>query len=464
MRTESGFDALSIRRIREGYEMGVLTPRDVAELCIARTEALEERYGAWVSFDPEKLRAQARASAVRLEAGLPCRPLEGIPVGVKDIFNTVDFPTEMGSPLWKGFTPGNDARAVFHLRRAGAVLPGKTVTAEFAVHALLGATKNPHDMLRTPGTSSSGSAVAVALGMVPAALGTQTAGSLVRPASYCGVYCCKPSFGVVPRTGILKTTDTLDTVGFFVGHEEDLAPMFEALRVQGPNYPYVFRALEDRRRQGRPEGRPWRVALVHTATWNQAAPHAREALEGWGRRAESAANVVVEEAELPAVLAEGHAVHRVLYHRCLAYYFREEAKERLRVSPLMRDILDDGARISLEEYRRAEARQRELQQSMEEFFSRYDALVSLATAEEAPLRGEAERDDPALLWTLAHLPVVGAPALRSPRGLPLGLQVVARKYHDRQLLTLCADLTEAELLPSRMARAEEVFGERGEVR
>ena len=444
--------------------MGVLTPEDVAEICIARTEALEERFGAWAVFDPEGLRAQARASSARLASGLPPRPLEGIPVGVKDIFNTTDFPTEMGSPLWRGFTPGNDARAVFHLRRAGAVLPGKTVTAEFAVHVLLGATQNPHDALRTPGTSSSGSAVAVALGMVPAALGTQTAGSLVRPASYCGVYCCKPSFGVVPRTGILKTTDTLDTVGFFVEHEEDLVPVFNALRVQGPNYPYVFRALEDRHRQGMPQGRPWRVALVRTATWHKAAPYAREALESWARRVDNGRGFVVEEVDLPPSLAEGHVVHRVLYHRCLAYYFREEAKERLRVSPTMRDILDEGARISLEEYRQAEKRQKELQQSMEDFFTRYDALVSLATAEEAPRRHEEEKEDPALLWTLTHLPVVGAPVFRSPRGLPLGLQVVARKYNDLQLFALCADLTASGFLPSRSVRAEDMAGAPGEGR
>jgi len=455
MKGDPGFDVLSIRRVQEGYRRGELTPEDVAEICIARTEAQEGRFGVWAVFDPERLRAQARASAARWLSGLPPRPLEGIPVGVKDIFNTADFPTEMGSPLRRGFTPGNDARAVFHLRRAGAVLPGKTATAEWDLQVSPGVAKNPPDVPWTPEDFSDGSAVAVALGMVPVALGTQTAGPLEIPVGYGGVYCCKPSFGVVPRTGVLKTSDTLDSVGFFVAHEEDLRTVFDALRVQGPNYPYVFRALEDRGRQGRPQGRPWRVALGRPAPGHRADPHAREALEGWARRVDADGAFVVEEGDLPPSLAEGGEVHRVLHRWGFAYYLKGEAQDRLRRSPVMRDILDDGARISLEEYRRAEERQGEIQRDMEEFFSRYDALVSLAPAEE---------DDPAMLWTLAHLPVVGAPALRCPQGLPLGLQVVARKYNDLQLITLCADLTEAGFLPPRPAGAEAPAGRQGEER
>src|SRR3990167_8157472 len=190
------------------------------------------------------------------------RLLECIPVGVKDIYNTADFPTQMGSPLWKDFTPGNDARAVYHLKRQGANIVGKTVTAEFAVHAL-DKTLNPYDATRTPGTSSSGSAVAVSMGMVPAATGTQTAGSIVRPASFCGVYGCKPSFGTIPRTGMLKTTDSLDQIGFFTVHAEDLRRLFDSMRVKGENYPISNAALADESRQ-KSKGDKWRVGFART--------------------------------------------------------------------------------------------------------------------------------------------------------------------------------------------------------
>src|SRR5688572_17567858 len=180
--TREAVNQLSIRRMLAGYADGTLKPRQIARACADVVARLEVQLHAWAVFDAEKALAQARAAEFHLAAGGPVRRLEGIPIGVKDVFNTVDFPTEMGSRLWKGYTPGNDARAVFSLRQAGAVIPGKTATAEFAVHAL-GETVNPHDPKVTPGTSSSGSAVAVATGMVAAALGTQTGGSIVRPAS-----------------------------------------------------------------------------------------------------------------------------------------------------------------------------------------------------------------------------------------------------------------------------------------
>lgn len=187
-----------------------LHPSDAYAAALENIRELDPKYFAWVAYGDD-----AAVERIKLEEETfgvdPDRLLEGIPVGVKDIYNTAEFPTQMGSPLWKDFTPGNDARAVYHLKRQGANVVGKTVTAEFAVHAL-NETLNPFDAERTPGTSSSGSAVAVSLGMVPVATGTQTAGSIVRPASFCNVYGCKPSFGTIPRTGMLKTTDSLDQV------------------------------------------------------------------------------------------------------------------------------------------------------------------------------------------------------------------------------------------------------------
>ena len=202
---------LTVTEAGEKVRSGELSAVEWCESCIAQVERCEADIHAWVQFEPELALRQAREIDEKRRAGTFDDPLWGAPFGVKDVFNTAELPTCMGSPIWEGFTPGNDARVVAHLRWAGGVMFGKTVTAEFAVHHP-GPTVNPHNPDYSPGTSSSGSAAAVASMMVPLALGTQTAGSTIRPASYCGVYGFKPSFGVVPRTGILKTLDTLDHV------------------------------------------------------------------------------------------------------------------------------------------------------------------------------------------------------------------------------------------------------------
>ena len=231
---------------------------DVIKETIKKTIEFDPKYHLWASFDEKELLSHIDNKRMPTSSD---NDLTGIPVAVKDIFNTITLPTQMGSPLWKDFNAGNDARVVSNLKEAGAIVAGKTVTAEFAVHAL-NETLNPHDILLTPGTSSSGSAVAIAMGVCPVALATQTAGSIVRPASFNGIYGYKPSFGLVPRTGMLKTTDTLDTVGFFTIHYKDILKVFEAIRVKGKNYPISNEALTDKNRQYKDKSRPWRVAFL----------------------------------------------------------------------------------------------------------------------------------------------------------------------------------------------------------
>jgi len=445
-RGATGFFDLCIGDILDGYRSGSMDPVGVARRCIGQVRKYEKRCLAWACFDPVSLMHQARASAERMKAGEPARPFEGIPVGVKDIMNTADFPTQMGSPIWKDFTPGNDARIVFYLKQAGAVIPGKTVTAEFAVHTL-GKTLNPHDPSRTPGTSSSGSAAAIATGMVPAALGTQTAGSIVRPASFCGVYGCKPSFGLIPRTGMLKTTDSLDTVGFFALHYADLRRVFGVVRVRGPNYPLSEAALGDRKRQEKPRGRPWRVALVKTHTWEQAHPYARSSLARLAGKLAATGLAEVEEPDLPKGMDRAHEVHATIYNKTLSYYFQDEFRRGELVSPVMKDLMRAGDGIPLDTYMDALREQERMAAAMDRFFGGYDVLVSLATAGEAPPREETERPDPALMWTMTHLPVVCAPAFTSPRGLPFGVQMAARRYNDLLLFRFCDDLRAAGLIP-----------------
>lgn len=443
---DHGFFSLSISRILSDYSAGKLTPSDVAEICIDQYDRYEAECRAWVCFDKNFLRGRAATLQNNLKCGSAHRPLEGIPVGIKDIFNTRDFPTQMGSPIWKNFTPGNDARVIYYLQAAGAFIPGKTVTAEFAVHTL-GKTRNPHDISRTPGTSSSGSAVAVATGMVPAALGTQTAGSIVRPASFCGIYGCKPSFGLIPRTGVLKTTDSLDTIGFFVLHYEDLERMLEILRVHGTDYPISNSALTNKKRQTKTAGRPWKVAFVKTHTWEDAPSYAQNALTGWVEKMARIDDIRIRNVDLPEIMTESHTVHSTIYDKTLSYYFREEFKKDTLVSPIMKDLIRHGNGISVKQYQNALVRQGAMCRAMESFFKDYDILLSLSTAGEAPLRNEVERPDPALMWTMTHLPVISAPVFTSPGGLPFGVQIVARKYNDRLLFGFCDYLRQMSLIP-----------------
>ncbi len=443
------FTQWSIKQILEGYLNKAVTPVDIAEACISRIQEVDPHIQAFQAFNPELLLEGAHEIEKRLASEKSMRLLEGIPVGIKDIFNTKDFLTEMGSPIWKGFNPGNDARVVFHIKRAGGLLAGKTVTAEFAVHAL-GKTLNPHDLSRNPGTSSSGSAVAVATGMVPVALGSQTAGSIIRPASYCGVYGFKPSFGLIPRTGTLKTTDSLDTLGFFTAYFEDLETVFNVLRVHGRDYPISNTILTNKQRQNKPDNRPWRVALFPNSAWEFIHPYAEEAFLSWINTLMRDKNIEIVGVKLPKPMKRCHEIHAMIYDSTLAYYFKDEAKRKELVSPIMYELIEHGRSITKEQYQQALNDQEELIIIMDELMSDFDAGLCLSTVGEAPLREEREKRDQALMWTLTHLPAISAPVFVSPGGLPFGAQLFARKYNDLLLLKFAAYLRSRAYIPEKM--------------
>jgi len=414
-------------------ERGEITARALVEDCLAQIGRLDQELQVWAYVSPDAGLAQAQAVDEKIKAGGRVGRLAGVLVGVKDIFNTKDMPTQMGSPIWKGFTPGNDARAVHYLRMADAVLPGKTVTAEFAVHTP-GPTRNPHDPRCTPGTSSSGSAAAVAAYMVPLALGTQTAGSTLRPASYCGIYGFKPSFGLIPRTGMLKTTDTLDTVGLFARTVEDLGLFFDVVRVHGSDYPLSHDALNDPRRQTRGE-RPWKVALVRGPKWDDAEDYAHRALWGYAEKLAQESDMIVEEAVLPDSFAEAHEVHSVIYDKALAYYFKNEFRQHTLISPLMYEIIARGNEIPPAVYQEALGRQDRLTRVFDDFVQRYDVMLTLTTGGSAPRGLEAvDRPDTCLIWTLCGAAAVNVPAFSDGQGLPFGVQAVSRRYNDLLLL------------------------------
>lgn len=441
------FRTSDISALHQRIASGELSATALSEWTIARSQDLDPRHRFWVCHDPGALRRQAQASQARFEGALPIRPLEGMPVAVKDVFNTADYPTQMGSPLWKDFRPGNDARVVYSLRNAGGLVAGKTVTAEFAVHAEP-ETLNPHDPALTPGTSSSGSAVAVALGVVPVALGTQTGASITRPASFCGVYGFKPSFGLLPRTGILKTTDSLDTVGFFSSRLGNLRRAFDVLRVRGMNYPLSHQALMDPARQSPAPGRPWRILLAKTHTWSQATGEARALLLAYARELASCGAVEIFEDPLPSGLEQCHELHSVIYDKSLSYYFKDESRQEMLISRAIKELLAHGAGINLADFQAAVTQQERLCARVDAFLQGYDAVLSLSTAGPAPLRDTYPPADPGLMWTLLHLPSVSVPRFTSKDGLPLGAQFSARRFNDHLLLKLLDELRSRNLVPA----------------
>lgn len=432
----------SIRDLVAKISSGELHSGDLLATVQEAIAVWEPQTHAWVCQDVDKAGQRSLpADAVNK------RSLEGIPFGIKDIFNTKDFPTEMGSTFWKGFTPGNNARAVDNVRRAGGIPIGKTVTAEFAVHTL-NDTLNPHGAEFTPGTSSSGSAAAVARGMVPFALGTQTAGSIVRPASFCGVWGMKPSFGMIPRTGVLKTTDSLDTVGFLCAHGKSLRPVLDALRVRGPDYPFVFRHVDLQGEMPKDIAKPWRVGFAKTHVWEGALPYARESVtklvDGLSRNPKFQA----EEISWPAPLEQSHATHATIYAKSLSYYFQQEAEAGTDISPIMASMIEDGRKISSAEFLAAIENQADLAQAADSLFQPYDFVISLGTSSSAPLRHEVEIPDPSLIWTLCQLPSVAVPTGRCPAGRPFGIQVVSRKYDDYRLLQAVETMIDDGVLPA----------------
>ncbi len=411
---------------------GELTSGAYTEACLARIAATEPMIGAWTFLDPERALDQARAADAARSAGRPLGPLHGVPVGVKDIIDTADMPTENGTPLHAGRRPAEDAAVVTFLRQAGAIILGKTVTTELAVY-FPGKTRNPRNPGHTPGGSSSGSAAAVAAGMVPLAIGSQTNGSVIRPAAYCGVVGYKPTFGRVSRYGVLRQSPPLDQLGFFAETLEDAALLAEPLMAFDPRDPAM-------RPGGQPElvetlrhdlQGPPRLGFVKSAYWDQAAPDAQTAFGSLVRRLGGQ----VEEVALPAAFAEAAAIHRTIMEADLAASFAAEyARGADRLSDTLRAMIERGQQTVPADYQRALAQAADLKSALDGLLAPFDAWITPATTGEAPA-GLASTGSPIFCttWTLCGVPAVTLPLLVGAIGLPLGVQVVARSGDDAPL-------------------------------
>jgi len=419
------------------YREGRATVQDYVASCSQRIATLEPRVQAWEWFDPSRAMAEAEERAGGILGDLP---LFGIPVGVKDIIATRGIPTRYGSRIFANNVPVTSAWIVRRLEALGGLVMGKTVTAEFAFRQP-GKTRNPWNTGFSPGGSSSGSAAAVAAGFVPIAIGTQTLGSVIRPAAFCGVVGYKPSVGAISRTGILPFSPTLDTVGVFARSVADAAwfgacllgpdPRDEATLVKGPEK--ILRVPLE------PLAAPPRLAVIRTSKWHLATEPQKTNFEAAvNRLRESGANV--REVNLPKLFDDAwDNVMTIMSREAVRSFASIESRHRIRLSPHLTELLDRGHAVTPEQYNRARARRDEYRRWLDKLFERNDAIVTVPAVGEAP-EGLASTGDAnfAQLWTQAGMPAVTIPSGTGPRGLPLGIQIVGRYREDQAALQAAA--------------------------
>jgi Asp-tRNA(Asn)/Glu-tRNA(Gln) amidotransferase A subunit family amidase len=402
---------------------GSLTAEALTRSCLERVAEREPVTKAFSFLDPVLALANARKVDKAYHKGV----MHGLPLGVKDMIDTADMPTSHNSPIYEGLRQGRDAACVAVARGEGAVVFGKTDTVEFAAGGRRALTRNPHDPSRTPGGSSSGSAAAVAEGMVPLAFGTQTGGSLVRPASFCGVYGMKPTHGVVNSEGAKRYSHTLDTIGWYGRAPADLRLVAQAFRLFGLEVPL-----------GKSLGQ-LRIALCRGPNWALAAPESQAATLLAGQRL-AAAGVAVQEIDLPTpfdavteaqrviVLGEGRGAFLGEYlnaHGLLHEDFRERAENKAGITAAaLRDAYDLAA---------------DCRKLWDALFPGFDAVLSPAATGEAPV-GRQDTGNPVFnsMWTLLHVPCIAIPCAKGPNGLPVGVQIIGPRLGDAALLDVAA--------------------------
>jgi len=423
------------------FASGADTPRDFLERCLSDLAALEPKIGAFVHLNLEGARAVADQSTMRWREGRPLSPIDGMPLGIKDIIETADMPTENGSPLFAGWRSERDGASVAALREAGAVIVGKTVTTEFAATEPRG-THNPHDLRRTPGGSSSGSAAAVAAGMLSAALGTQVIGSTIRPASYCGCIGFKASVGALNRGGSYDGLSQSATGVLAATLEDAWQVAYEiAVRAGGdPGYPGLFgppRAPAPRK--------PRRLAFLETPGWAATSAGAKGAMAKALERIKSAGIEVVSSESHAAVAGVAAAIERArpLSMRINAWEWRwplntYRERDASKLSRALLDRLAEAERMSLDQYREDLAQRDSARVRYAELAADCDACISLSAPAAAPV-GLGSTGDPNCT---VHTSLLGCPAISLPvlqdEGLPLGLQVAGFVNGDAQVFAMAA--------------------------
>ena len=424
--------ALSLTEAAADIRDGRIKSAELVADCLKRIEEVDGAIEAWAYLDRDHAMMQAEAADLRRQKGNALGPLHGVPIGIKDIFDTGDMPTEFGSPAWAGRTPRQDATAVAKLREAGAVIMGKTVTTEYA-YFQPGKTRNPHDASRTPGGSSSGSAAAVAAFMVPGAIGSQTNGSVIRPAAFCGVVGFKPTHGLISRSGVLELSRTLDHVGVFARSVEDAALLAEQIvgfdeedldtrPVARPPFASVAKSAPPL---------PPRFAFVRSAAWEHAEPVTREAFgELTEALGEAAAEVDIGERFGRAI-----EMQRIVMEVEMAHNFRRDyEKFGNQLSDKLRGLIERGRAYPAAEYMAALSAIPQLNDGLNGVFDEYDAILTPAAPGEAPAIETTGSPVFCSTWSLLGTPAIALPLLSSGNGLPIGVQLVGRRGNDARLL------------------------------
>lgn len=438
------FSAMGALDLRERYASGGLPLAQTTAQLLSAAATSQESLRAFAQLDPRIIALQAEHLETGRMRGEPCGPLYGVPVAIKDIIDTIDFPTEFGSPIHEGRYPIADATIVRRLREAGAIVFGKAATSEFAI-ATPAPTRNPHRPDRTPGASSAGSAAAVAAGLVPVAIGSQTNGSMIRPASFCGVYAFKPTRGLIPRTGVLEQSPTLDQIGVFARNIDDLAAVVEVISGDDGVDP-ATRGLAPRRllevsRSDPPL--PPRFCFVRTPWWSRMSEEAREACEAFVDMLEG----VVVHAELPPIVERTVSWHQTINNAELAHCLRNE---RARSPELLGGALQERLRaadaVTAIDYLYAVDRIPHVASAFDEYFEHFDAILTPASLGAAPPIAEST-GDPIMqtVWSFAGLPSVNLPLITLADDLPMGIQAVGPAGQDARLLRSCRWLVETFL-------------------
>jgi len=415
---------------------GDFSAEDYVGACLERIAATDSQVGAFAHLDDAYALEQARALDRHRMSGRNLGPLHGIPVAIKDLIDTADYPTEYGSPVVAGRRPNRDAAVVARLREAGAVIIGKTVTTEFAYYHP-GKTRNPHDLTRTPGGSSSGSAAAVAAGMVPLAIGSQTNGSVIRPATFCGVFGLKPTHGLVSRAGVLPLSRTLDHLGGFSRSLDDLALLMDAIAGYDADDPDSRRyaAPAFRRTLAEPPPVEPSFTLMRTPMWERADPEARAALE------ELAREVGAREIELTDDVVAAWDAQRAIMAADMAFNLGHFVDRGGDISQQFRDLVAEGRSVTAAQYLAAIRDRERYVASLGEIFEQYsDAIMTLPAKGVAP--DASTTGDPLFctFWTLTGLPAISLPLLQGDTGLPIGVQLIGAAGRDERLLRTSAAL------------------------
>lgn len=438
--------ALSAAQAAAEIACGAVTAEQYTRACLDRIAAVDDNVQAFAHLDPDFALEQARERDEWRRSGKPVGPLHGVPVAIKDIIDTADFPTECGSPVLSGRRPRSDATVVSRLRAAGAVIIGKTVTTEFA-YFHPGPTRNPHDLERTPGGSSSGSAAAVAARMVPIAIGSQTNGSIIRPGSFCGTFAMKGSHGLVSRSGVLPLSRTLDHVGPFARSIDDLTLVLDAIAGYDPEDPDTRPAAHSFRRIAKEDfGLDPRFAFVRTPVWDKADTETHAAFE----------ELTIELGEacfafdLPDHYKEAWESHRVIMATEMAHNLGNWVdRGGEKISKHMRDLVADGRNFSATRYLGAIAGRLPLRDALEQLFQQQcNAIITPAAAGIAPKGTATGNPVFCTLWTYLGLPAITLPLMTGEDRMPLGVQLVGAPGDDARLLRT------AQWLVSKLAGSE----------